>query len=80
MKPRPDFLEVFVRGEQGIRSIEDLAGCATDDRDGWSEYKGGKTVRYAGVLDSFRVTRKDCEAMIISARIKAAESAVAQLA
>jgi N utilization substance protein A len=68
-----------VLGEHGIRSIEDLAGCATDDLDGWSEYKGGKTVRYAGILDSFRVTRKDCEAIIMIARIKAgwiAESTV----
>ena len=74
-------LMLVVFGEHGIRSIEDLAGCATDDLDGWSEYKGGKTIRYAGILDSVRVTRKECEAIIINARIKAGwitASAVAQ--
>jgi N utilization substance protein A len=68
--PGVNALMLVVFGEHGIRSVEDLAGCATDDLDGWSEYKGGKTVRYAGILDGFRVTRKDCEAIIINARIK----------
>jgi transcription termination/antitermination protein NusA len=58
-------------GEHGIKSITDLADCATDDLDGWSESKDGQTIRHKGILDSFRVPRKDCEAMIISARIKA---------
>jgi hypothetical protein len=58
-------------GKHGIKSIEDLADCATDDLDGWSESKDGKTIRHKGILDRFRVSRKDCEAMIISARIKA---------
>ena len=58
-------------GEHGIKSIEDLADCATDDLDGWSESKDGKTIRHKGILDHFRVSRKDCEAIIINARIKA---------
>jgi len=58
-------------GEHGIKSIEDLADCATDDLDGWSESKDGKTVRHAGILKRYRVSRKDCEAIIINARIKA---------
>jgi hypothetical protein len=58
-------------GEQGIKSIEDLADCATDDLNGWSESKDGKTIRHAGILDGFRVSRKKCEAIIINARIKA---------
>ena len=70
-------------GEHGIRSIEDLADCVTDDLDGWSECKDGKTIRHVGILDRFRVSGKDCEAMIINARIKAGwikEAAVAQSA
>ena len=59
-------------GEHGIKSIEDLADCATDDLDGWSESKDGKTIRHAGILKRFRVSRKDCEAIIINARVKAA--------
>ena len=58
-------------GEHDIKSIEDLADCATDDLDGWSECKDGKTIRHKGILDRFRVSRKDCEAMIINARVKA---------
>jgi hypothetical protein len=58
-------------GEHGIKSIEDLADCATDDLNGWSESKDGKTIRHAGILDGFRVSRKKCEAIIIDARIKA---------
>ena len=58
-------------GKHGIKSIEDLADCATDDLSGWSESKDGQTIRHKGILDRFRVSRKDCEAMIISARIKA---------
>ncbi|MGE5819915.1 MAG: hypothetical protein ACM37Z_17965 [Deltaproteobacteria bacterium] len=58
-------------GKHGIKSIEDLADCATDDLDGWSESKDGKTIKHKGILDRFRVSRKDCEAMIINARVKA---------
>jgi transcription termination/antitermination protein NusA len=57
--------------DHNIKSIEDLADCATDDLDGWSESKDGKTIRYAGILDRVRVSRKDCEAIILNARIKA---------
>ena len=58
-------------GEHGIKSIEDLADCATDDLDGWSESKDGQTIKHKGILDRFRVSRKDCEAIIMNARIKA---------
>jgi hypothetical protein len=58
-------------GEHGIKSIEDLADCATDDLKGWSETKDGKTIRHKGILGRFKVSRQDCEAMIINARTKA---------
>jgi N utilization substance protein A len=58
-------------GEQGIKSLEDLADCATDDLDGWSESKDGNAIRHAGILDRFKMSREDCEAIIINARIKA---------
>ena len=58
-------------GEHGIKSIEDLADCATDDLDGWSESKDGKTVRHPGILDRLKVSREYCETLIINARIKA---------
>ncbi len=65
----PQMLVAF--GEHGIKSIEDLADCATDDLDGWSESKAGKYIKHEGILERLRVSRKDCEAIIISARIKA---------
>jgi predicted flap endonuclease-1-like 5' DNA nuclease len=58
-------------GEHGVTSIEDLAACATDDLDGWSESKDGKTIRHTGILDCLGISREDCEVIIINARIKA---------
>jgi hypothetical protein len=58
-------------GEHGIKSLENLADCATDDLDGWSEPKDGRTIRHAGILDRVGVSHEDCEAIVINARIKA---------
>jgi N utilization substance protein A len=58
-------------GKHDIKTIEDLADCATDDLKGWSETKDGKTIRHTGILGRFKVSRQDCEAMIINARTKA---------
>ena len=40
-------LMLFALGEHGIKSIDDLADCATDDLDGWNEFKDGKTRRHS---------------------------------
>jgi hypothetical protein len=45
-------------GKHGIMSIEDLADCATDDLNGWSETKDGKTIRHTGILGRFKVLRR----------------------
>src|SRR5215471_1131219 len=58
-------------GENGIKTVEDLAGCATDDLFGWSERKDGETIRYPGALDGFDLSRDDTEALIMQARVKA---------
>jgi transcription termination/antitermination protein NusA len=58
-------------GENGIKTVEDLAGCATDDLFGWSERKDGETVRYPGALDGFDLARDDTETLIMQARVKA---------
>jgi predicted flap endonuclease-1-like 5' DNA nuclease len=43
-------------GEHGVTSIEDLAACATDDLDGWSESKDGKTIRHvSSIVLGYRV-------------------------
>src|SRR6478735_9318213 len=58
-------------GENGIKTVEDLAGCATDDLSGWSERKDGETTRYPGFLDGFELSRDDAETLIMQARVKA---------
>jgi N utilization substance protein A len=58
-------------GENDIKTVEDLAGCATDDLAGWSERKDGETTRYPGILDGFDLSRDDAEAVIMQARLKA---------
>ena len=62
---------LIILGDHGVRSIEDLAGCATDDLDGWTETRDGATIRNPGMLESFRVSRQDCESLILRARVKA---------
>jgi N utilization substance protein A len=67
-------------GENSIKTVEDLAGCATDDLAGWSERKDGETQHYPGALESFELTRAECEAMIMQARVKAGWISEADLA
>jgi transcription termination/antitermination protein NusA len=58
-------------GENGIKTVEDLAGCATDELSGWSERKDGETVRHPGFLDGFELSREEIEGIIMQARLKA---------
>jgi N utilization substance protein A len=58
-------------GENDIKTVEDLAGCATDDLFGWSERKDGETTRHAGMLDGLELSRDEAEALIMQARLKA---------
>jgi N utilization substance protein A len=67
-------------GENGIKTIEDLAGCATDDLAGWTERKDGEAVRQAGILDGFEISREEAEALIMQARLKAGWITEADLA
>jgi hypothetical protein len=57
-------------GEHGIKTIEDLAGCATDDLCGWVEYKSGSLTQHEGILRRFDVSRAECDALILHARAK----------
>jgi N utilization substance protein A len=61
-------------GEAGIKTVEDVADCATDDLTGWTERKKDKDsepVKHKGVLDGFDVGKKEAEDMIMSARVLA---------
>src|SRR5262249_54721236 len=67
-------------GENGMKTVEDLAGCATDDLAGWSERKDGGNVRYPGALDGFELSREEIDAIIMQARLKAGWITEADLA
>ncbi len=62
---------MVVLGENGVKSLEDFAECATDDLTGWHEKVDGDAVRHAGFLDDFDVSRADADNLIVAARIKA---------
>ena len=58
-------------GENEVKTVEDLAGCATDDLVGYTEGRGPEAVRHAGYLDGFELSRAEAEALIMAARLKA---------
>ena len=58
-------------GESGVKTLEDLAGCATDDLVGWNETVNGERKHFAGALESLGVTAEDANAIIMAARIAA---------
>ncbi len=58
-------------GEDGIKTMDDFAGCAADDLVGWSERKDGETVRFDGLFTGLDVSRADAEQMVVAARLAA---------
>ena len=58
-------------GRNGIRTIEDLAACATDDLLGWTETSGDAVTMHPGILSEISVSRKQCDAIILQARVRA---------
>src|SRR5690606_1777671 len=58
-------------GENDIKSVEDLAGSATDDLLGWTERKDGEVKHFAGALEGFSVSKEEAEALIMQARLRA---------
>jgi N utilization substance protein A len=58
-------------GENDIKTLEDLAYCATDDLVGWVERRDGEAIRHEGALSGFDLSRQEAEAMVMAARLKA---------
>jgi N utilization substance protein A len=57
-------------GENDVKTVEDLAGCATDDLVGWTERKeGGEPTKFPGILDASEISRDEAERMIMQARV-----------
>ena len=57
-------------GGSGIKTMEDLAGCATDDLFGWTDYEALPPLRHPDVLDGLDVSRERCDQMIMHARLR----------
>jgi transcription termination/antitermination protein NusA len=57
-------------GNNGINSVEDLAACATDDLLGWTERSGRKVIIHPGILGGMEVSRTQCDAIILYARVR----------
>lgn len=65
----PAILVAF--GENDIKSVEDLADCATDELVGWVERrKGEDNIKHAGILAGHEIGAAEAEAMIMAARVK----------
>jgi N utilization substance protein A len=58
-------------GEDGIKTVEDFAGCAADDLIGWSERKDGETKKFEGIFSKLDVSRVEAENMVVQARLLA---------
>ena len=67
-------------GENGVKMVEDLAGCATDDLTGWTERKDGESKHEPGFLENFDISREEAEQLIMQARLKAGWVTEAELA
>jgi len=58
-------------GENGVKTVEDLADLATDEIRGGYEMKNGERVKLPGVLESFNLAQEDAEMLILQARVSA---------
>ncbi len=67
-------------GKEGIKTLEDLAYCATDDLVGWVERKDGETQRFEGALSGSEISRQEAEEIVMAARLKAGLVTEADLA
>jgi N utilization substance protein A len=69
-------------GENGVKTVEDLADCATDDLSGWNERKDKEkeTIHHDGMLEKFGLTKPQIEELILAARVKAGWITEADLA
>ena len=61
-------------GEHEVKTLEDLAGCATDDLLGYYEVtkepgKEKERIRIPGALEGFDLTPEDANAIIMKARV-----------
>ena len=66
-----DLKMIVALGENDVKSMEDLAGCATDDLTGWTERVDGERKHYDGILEKFKISAESAEDLIMRARVAA---------
>jgi len=64
-----DLKMVVTLAKEDIKSVEDFAGCVTDDLTGWTERVDGEKKHHAGVLEGFKITPAIAEDIIMRARV-----------
>ncbi len=57
-------------GENGVKTLEDLAGCAVDDLLGYTERRDGQDVHEPGFFDGLEVSAPEAEGIVMAARRK----------
>ncbi len=66
-----DLKMIVTLGENGVKSVEDLAGCVTDDLTGWTERVDGEKKHYDGILEAYKIKPEGAEDLIMRARLAA---------
>ncbi len=66
-----DLKMVITLAENDVKTMEDLAGCATDDLTGWTERVDGERKHYDGMLEAYKITPEEAEDLIMRARVAA---------
>jgi transcription termination/antitermination protein NusA len=61
---------IVALGEAGVKSLEDLADCATDELTGWIERKDGQTTKHKGALSDLDVSQVEAQDLIMKARVQ----------
>ncbi|PCH81598.1 MAG: transcription termination/antitermination protein NusA [Hyphomicrobiales bacterium] len=56
-------------GNDKIKTMEDFAGCASDDLVGWVERQDGESKRFEGTFSALDCSRTEAEVMIMQARV-----------
>ncbi len=66
-----DLKMIVTLGENDIKTVEDFAGCVTDDLTGWTERVDGEKKHYDGILEAYKINAGDAEKLIMRARVAA---------
>ncbi len=64
-----DLKMIVTLGENDVKSLEDFAGCVTDDLVGWTERVDGERKHYDGILEAYGMNPDVAEDIIMRARV-----------